>query len=518
MIARPEDAMDCQWHRPAIATGARCSCQFLRVVWRTSRNGCDCGGASSPPGPAVRLDLHCVFFPRKDLGSRSTQQLSVPLVTVPSEAPASLHRIRAGRPTKLSLPEGATPGLVADCLNGLEAVAWLDAECPGGWRGTLLAQGIEREEEGSVFAPEDIRRLRGLIHAPRGSSVSGKGNWCFPERVVIGTVEFDGRFRFAAFSRVMWHDPQLNEWYGSRDLAEIARWRLAAETTFPEPPGLDFVELTRATEFDSMVARAKQWIAAGDIYQVNLARKYLAHWPASGEGGELALFQRLRRISPAPHAAFLDFGPGRRKVLSVSPETFLRFDGREVRTQPIKGTRPRGATRAEDLRLAAELASCPKERAELIMITDLLRNDLGQVCEYGSVRVPELLRLKRFSHVQHLVSTVAGRLRAGVDAWDVLAACSPGGSISGAPKRRALEVIAELEKEPRGLYTGSIGWLDGYGRGEFSIAIRTLVIESGLAHFHVGAGLVADSVAAFEFQETCHKAAGLLQACRLRTC
>ena len=446
----------------------------------------------------------------------------MPLVTAISEVPARFHWGRARPLTKVSVPDGMSPEEVANCMVGMGPMAWLDGECPGGWRGTLLAHNPELELTGWLGSPSDRQRLRELAAAdapPADSGTAGADSRgagarrSFPDRMVIGAIEFDGRFWFGRFTQALWHDRFRGEWYGSVELADKVRRRLARKGGTQAAPSLRFVECIGAGEFGSMVRKAQEWIASGDIYQVNLARKYLADWPQDCEGAELALFQRMRRISPAPHASFLDLGPGRRKVLSVSPETFMKFAGRQVETQPIKGTRPRARNRQEDLRLAAELMTCPKERAELIMITDLLRNDLGQVCEFGSIRVPELLQLKRFSHVQHLISTVSGRLREGLDAWDVLAACSPGGSISGAPKRRALEVIAEIEKHARGLYTGSIGWLDGRGQGEFSIAIRSLVIESGQAHFHVGAGLVADSLADREFQETCHKAAGLLQAC-----
>jgi anthranilate/para-aminobenzoate synthase component I len=204
---------------------------------------------------------------------------------------------------------------------------------------------------------------------------------------------------------------------------------------------------------------------------------------------------------------------GGRCVLSTSPESFLRISGRSIRTRPIKGTRPRRRTSPQaDEKSAYDLLTSSKEIAELIMITDLERNDLGQICEYGSVVVEELLALERFEHVFHLVSTVRGTLREEIDHVSALRACFPGGSITGAPKRRACEIIAELEPTPRGVYTGTIGWFGFNGESAFNIAIRTVVIEGDRAHFHVGAGIVADSVPEMEWQETLDKAAGILLA------
>jgi aminodeoxychorismate synthase component I len=264
--------------------------------------------------------------------------------------------------------------------------------------------------------------------------------------------------------------------------------------------------MMRREQFCQTVARAQDYIAAGDIYQVNLSYRFAAPW----HGAPAALYGALRECSPAPHAAWIE--TRQRSVLSASPECFLDLSGRRIRTRPIKGTRPRRAETDADERSAFELLTSQKEIAELVMITDLERNDLGQVCDYGSVTVRELLKLERFQQVFHLVSTVEGRLRPEVDHVTALRACFPGGSITGAPKKRAREIIAELEPEPRGLYTGAIGYFGYNGESQFSIAIRTVVIEHGVAHFHVGAGIVADSVPEREWQETLDKAAGILSA------
>ncbi len=259
-------------------------------------------------------------------------------------------------------------------------------------------------------------------------------------------------------------------------------------------------------QFLRAVARARDYIRAGDIYQVNLAHRLAVDFP----GDPWMLYERLGRPIPAPHAAFLNGGDF--QLASASPELFLRLQGPRVVTRPIKGTRARSPDPATDLRLERELRESPKERAELVMITDLLRNDLGRVCEFGSVRVTELAKLEKFTAVQHLVSTVEGRLRAGVSHARALAACFPGGSITGAPKCRAMEIIDELELTPRGPYTGALGFIGFNNFSQFSIIIRTAVCAGGEAMFHAGAGIVADSIPEAEYEETLHKARGFLAA------
>lgn len=258
--------------------------------------------------------------------------------------------------------------------------------------------------------------------------------------------------------------------------------------------------------YESAVRRAQQYIAAGDCYQVNLSQRYSA--PCAGD--PYALYRRLREISPAPYSAYLDCGDF--QVLSSSPELFLRIRDRAVETRPIKGTRPRGRTPEEDAAHAAQLLSSVKDRAELLMIVDLERNDLGRVCEYGSVQVPDLYRLESYANVHHLVATVRARLRPEVSPLECLRACFPGGSITGAPKIRAMEIIEELEPVRRGVYTGAIGWVDGRGNAEWNIAIRTMTVKGGRVYFHAGGGIVADSDPAAEYEETLAKAAGMLEA------
>ena len=263
--------------------------------------------------------------------------------------------------------------------------------------------------------------------------------------------------------------------------------------------------LSRA-DFISAVERAQKYIRAGDIYQVNLSQRLTTRWDFTG----WKMFQRLSAVSPAPFSAFLDCGDF--QIASSSPEQFLRMSGAHIVTRPIKGTRPRSNDATQDAQLAYELQTSAKELAELVMITDLLRNDLGKVCEFGSVQVPELAKLEKFAQVQHLVSTVEGRLRKDVTHFAALASSFPGGSITGAPKFRAMEIIDELEPISRGPYCGCLGYLGFNRESQLSITIRTAVCQDGAAHFNVGAGIVADSKPDAEYEETLAKARGFLAA------
>jgi para-aminobenzoate synthetase component I len=267
--------------------------------------------------------------------------------------------------------------------------------------------------------------------------------------------------------------------------------------------------VTRA-EFIAAVEQAQRYIRQGDIYQVNLSHRLTAPCASAWQ-----LFQKLAMVSPAPFSAFLDAGDF--QLASSSPEQFLRMSGSHIVTRPIKGTRPRAADGNRDAQLAYELQTSAKELAELVMITDLLRNDLGRICQFGSVAVPELAKLEKFAQVQHLVSTVEGRLRNDVTHFAALAASFPGGSITGAPKFRAMEIIDELEPLSRGAYCGCIGYLGFNRESQLNIAIRTAVCKGGRAHFNVGAGIVADSNPEAEYEETLAKARGFLAALELQT-
>ena len=270
------------------------------------------------------------------------------------------------------------------------------------------------------------------------------------------------------------------------------------------PPESNFAR----TDFEAAVTRIREYIAAGDVYQVNLSQRFHARFT----GTPLALYRRLRARNPAPFGAYLEFAGA--VIASISPERFLRLDAgtRVAEARPIKGTRPRGSAPAKDSALARELLASEKDRAENVMIVDLLRNDLGKVCRPGSVRVPTLFALESHPTVHHLVSTVTGVLADGADAFDLLRAAFPGGSVTGAPKIRAMQIIAELERAPRGLYCGAIGYVSTTGAMDFNIPIRTIVLEGGTASFHAGAGIVWDSEPAAEYQETLAKARTMIEA------
>lgn len=358
---------------------------------------------------------------------------------------------------------------------------------------------------GDLNIESDFLALRDLL-AGRRLPEESTPDLGFPGAGLYGTIDYEGRFVFGEYDDFLLHDHRSGRWTGTGE------WLDRRKASPPRPgtsPQIEFQDGIESGEFCRLVDRARDYIAAGDIYQVNLTHRFFARRPPDTD--LFALYRRLREISPAPHAAYANLGG--RTLLSSSPEQFLRMSGRTIQTRPIKGTRPRFRDRERDEKSAYDLITSSKEIAELVMITDLERNDLGQVCEYGSVAATELLKLERYAQVFHLVSTIEGTLRAEVDHVAALRACFPGGSITGAPKTRAREIIAELESGPRGLYTGAIGCFGFNGESRFNIAIRTLVAENDELHFHVGAGIVADSVPVKEWEETLHKASGILQAC-----
>lgn len=256
---------------------------------------------------------------------------------------------------------------------------------------------------------------------------------------------------------------------------------------------------------------AKEYICAGDIYQVNLSQRLTANLFIP----EFELYKNLKNLNPAPFACFLDLKDV--IIASASPERFLQVEGGNVVTRPIKGTRPRGKTKYEDLKLKNELKSSPKDKAELVMIVDLLRNDLGKVCKFGSVKVRELIKLETHPTVFHTVGIISGTLKPDNDRFDLLKACFPSGSITGAPKIRAMEIIDELEPTKRHIYTGSIGYLSFTQGMDLNIAIRTFVIKNNKVYFHVGGGIVADSLPQDEYNETLHKGKALIEALRNST-
>jgi anthranilate synthase component I len=258
--------------------------------------------------------------------------------------------------------------------------------------------------------------------------------------------------------------------------------------------------------FEAGVRAIKEHIAAGDIYQAVLSQRFEADVSAD----PFTVYRALRHVNPSPYMYFMRMGP--LAIVGSSPEMLVRVEARRVETHPIAGTRPRGTNDEEDLRLAEELKRNEKERAEHVMLVDLGRNDLGRVCEFGSVRVPQYMALERYSHVMHLVSTVDGRLAEDRDHLDALVACFPAGTVSGAPKIRAMQIVASLEPTRRNVYAGAVGYIDFAGNLDFCIAIRTITIRDGRAGIQAGAGIVADSNPAAEYEETRDKARALLQA------
>jgi anthranilate synthase component I len=258
--------------------------------------------------------------------------------------------------------------------------------------------------------------------------------------------------------------------------------------------------------YEAGVRTIKERIAAGDIYQAVLSQRF----EAKVEAEPLTIYRALRHVNPSPYMYFIRMG--KFAIVGSSPEMLVRVEGQHVETHPIAGTRPRGRNEEEDLRLADELKRNEKERAEHVMLVDLGRNDLGRVCEYGSVKVPQYMGLERFSHVMHLVSTVEGRLADAHDHLDALVSCFPAGTVSGAPKIRAMQILAELEPTRRDLYAGAVGYIDFAGNLDFCIAIRTITLRDGVARVQAGGGIVADSNPAAEYQESCDKAGALLQA------
>ncbi len=294
---------------------------------------------------------------------------------------------------------------------------------------------------------------------------------------------------------------------------QIERTRRALEQPLAATPrrkpgtaALRVASNTRKAAYLAAVRKAKKYIRAGDIFQVVLSQRFETRTKAD----PFEIYRALRVVNPSPYMYYLRLGGA--NVVGSSPEMLVKVQGRDAFYRPIAGTRPRGRDTREDLRLEAELLADPKERAEHIMLVDLGRNDLGRVCEYGSVQAEKLMFVERYSHVMHLVSTLRGRLRADVDCFDALMSCFPAGTVSGAPKVRAMEIIDEMEPTRRGIYAGAILYLDFSGNLDSCIAIRTLVAKNGKAYVQAGGGIVADSVPQREYEETVNKARALLAA------
>jgi anthranilate synthase component I len=297
-------------------------------------------------------------------------------------------------------------------------------------------------------------------------------------------------------------------------IAEV-RWKLAGPVPHPvRPPATGRVAPTFESNmsrerFEAIVARIIEYIYAGDAFQVVPSQRWSAPVPVEA----FSIYRGLRAVNPSPYMYFLDFGDF--EVAGASPEPLITVSGRRVSTRPIAGTRPRGSTPDEDTALAAELLADEKERAEHVMLVDLGRNDLGRVCEYGSVEVESFMAVENYSHVMHIVSSVVGTLRPGVDALDALRSVLPAGTLSGAPKVRAMQIIDELEPVKRGGYGGAIGYASYTGELDTCIHIRTVVVKDGVAHVQAGGGTVADAKPEYEFRESEAKARAVLQAIEL---
>ncbi|MFM5589968.1 aminodeoxychorismate synthase component I [Aeromonas veronii] len=315
-----------------------------------------------------------------------------------------------------------------------------------------------------------------------------------------------GIYDWALLRNVATGDWQLVHWGDEAGLAKRLAW-LEHQQTKPAPAfalqGSWQSNMSRA-EYGEKFARIQEYLAAGDCYQINLTQRFSAPY----QGDEWQAYCLLATANKAPFSAFIRLPES--ALLSLSPERFLLLDGRHIETKPIKGTRPRHPDPATDRQVARELAQADKDRSENLMIVDLLRNDIGRVSQPGSVSVPHLFAVESFPAVHHLVSTIHGELDARWQGVDLLRACFPGGSITGAPKIRAMEIIEELEPQRRNAYCGSIGYLSQHGRMDTSICIRTLIAEAGRLHCWAGGGIIADSDADSEYQETYDKVARIL--------
>ena len=287
-----------------------------------------------------------------------------------------------------------------------------------------------------------------------------------------------------------------------RPLPAIPQYKWGAEKNGPAQSNMP------RERYEEIVREAKEYIAAGDIFQVVLSQRFSRHTDAH----PFAIYRALRMLNPSPYMFFFDFGDLDLQIIGASPEMHVRLEDGTASVRPIAGTRWRGATVTEDLELEEDLLKDPKERAEHVMLVDLGRNDIGRVSEYGTVQVRDLMKVERYSHVMHIVSHVEGRIRPGLDAFDLMRATFPAGTVSGAPKVRAMEIIEELEGQRRGLYAGAVGYFSYDGSMDTCIAIRTMMMRDGLVSVQAGAGIVADSDPDREYEECVNKAQALLVA------
>lgn len=413
----------------------------------------------------------------------------------------------------LTVPADGTDGLalVESKLREFPAISRPDLPPFQGGAAGLLSYDLGRSLERVPQARDDDFQLPAMAiglydvvlaidHAAHRAWLVSQG---FPELDPARRLT-RAKNRLAQFQTILQSPPRLPACKAMADSARLESDALAPSFTVPGPPGLrsNFT----ADAYRLAVQRAIDYIHAGDVFQVNLAQRLL--FPAAGDS--LPLYLRLRQRNPAPFAAWFDLGDA--QIVSASPERFLRVQAGRVEARPIKGTRRRMAWPEANLFAGEELLQSEKDRAENVMIVDLLRNDLSRVCEPDSVRVTQLCGLETYQFVQHLVSAVEGTLAPGKTAVDQLRAAFPGGSITGAPKIRAMEIIAELEPTARGPYCGSLGYIGFDGSADLNILIRTITASRGWWLFPVGGGIVAQSSPEREYEETWHKAEGLLRA------
>jgi anthranilate synthase component 1 len=397
-----------------------------------------------------------------------TSESDKPFVATLRELMASFHS-----PFVPGLPR-FTGGAVG--YLGYDAAAWFEPV-------TLQAASEEQDEGGfmlfdTVLAFDHVRHRILIIANAR----------------ITGDEDLESLYQFAC-AKIEFVERELD-----RPLSKPHR---------PDKTPITVTSNVSQSQFEQMVRTAKEYIAAGDIYQVVLSQRFETTLGAD----PFTVYRALRHVNPSPYMYFIRVGD--RSIVGSSPEMLVRVEGRRIETHPIAGTRPRGKTEEEDLRLAEELKRNEKERAEHVMLVDLGRNDIGRVSAYGTVKVPTYMTLERYSHVMHLVSIVEGKLADEYDRLDALVACFPAGTVSGAPKVRAMEIIAELENRRRGVYAGAVGYLDFAGNLDFCITIRTVLIEHGQAYVQAGAGIVADSNPAAEYEETRDKARAVIRALEL---
>ena len=479
------------------------------------------------PAPLGRANLNPVWSTLK--APSITQTGSLPLSYSFDSLPHPARLFPAFRDLPYpALLDGAMPGASGGRFSYLTADPFLVMRSRGR-RVALLQDGALQETEGDPWSMlQDLLRRHRVERSPGLPPFQGGalGYWGYDlgrhlERIPslaeddLGLPEmYLGLYDWAlAYDEATGQSflissgmPEVDAGRAEARAAEVMRRLDAAPHDTPSVSSHNPVSLQSNFTHKSYMAavrRVKEYLESGDAYQVNLSQRF--HSPF--EGDPWALYERLRRFNPAPFAAYLGFPEV--EALSASPEEFLRLEAGRVRVRPIKGTRPVGRSVEETALQAEELLASEKERAENVMIVDLLRNDIGRVCRIGSVAVPSLFAVEQHPTVLHLVSTITGELLPSADAVDLLRACFPGGSVTGAPKVRAMEIIEELEPVRRGVYCGAIGYVSFNGDMAASIAIRTLVLTQGGVYLQVGGGIVADSDPEAEYQETLHKARGL---------